>query len=86
MTGMANPGFPPDLIRDQQAWNGTYDELAAAPPGTSTTPLRRRLLWLSCRIAAHPHWADSRSATAWAQLRRQVREEERARSGGVTTR
>lgn len=73
---MANPGspFPSDLIRDQQAWNGTYEALASARPGASTTELRRRLLWLSRRIASHPHWADSRCTTAWAQLRREARE------------
>jgi hypothetical protein len=69
-----NPRFPPDLVRDQQAWHGTYEALAAARPGASTTVLRRRLLWLSRRIAAHPHWGDSRCTTSWAQLRRQARE------------
>ncbi|MGP3971899.1 hypothetical protein [Streptomyces sp. 6N223] len=71
---MANPGFPPDLVRDQQAWHGTYKALASAQPGASTTVLRRRLLWLSRRIASHPHWADNRSTASWAQLRREAHE------------
>jgi hypothetical protein len=73
---MAHHGFPLDLIHDQQAWTGTYEELATAQPGASTTVLRRRLLLLSCRIASHPHWADNRSTTTWAQLRRQARKTE----------
>jgi hypothetical protein len=69
---MAQPAYPLDLVRDQRAWNRAYEALATARPGTSTTVLRRRLLRLSCRIAFHPWWTESRSATTWAQLRHDV--------------
>ncbi|MDT0307307.1 hypothetical protein RM780_10065 [Streptomyces sp. DSM 44917] len=73
---MRLPDFPHDLIRDQHAWNVTYAELAVAGPSTYAA-LRRRLIWLSCRIAVHPFWAADQSRAAWGELRRRVREAER---------
>ncbi|MFI5987720.1 hypothetical protein ACIBEA_43560 [Streptomyces sp. NPDC051555] len=66
--------FPDDLVALQAAWLLTYDALAQAPTGSSTTMLRRRLLVLSRQLYIHPYWAaPGRSRTAWAELRRQAR-------------
>ncbi|WP_030758819.1 MULTISPECIES: hypothetical protein [unclassified Streptomyces] len=61
--------FPEDLVALQVAWLDTYAALA----GAGRTPLRRRLIMLSCRLHAHPYWTtpgDSRGT--WAELRRQA--------------
>ncbi|WP_328965189.1 hypothetical protein [Streptomyces virginiae] len=66
--------FPEDLVALQAAWLDTYATLAKAPAGIGTTPLRRRLIALSCRLHAHPHWTAPGSARGtWAELRRQAR-------------
>ncbi|RKN10877.1 hypothetical protein [Streptomyces radicis] len=72
---MVNSGFPDDLVRDQHAWNHTYQRLVTCRPEEYTV-LRRRLLHLSCRIAYHPHWAGHRSAASWAELRHDTRRHE----------
>ncbi len=48
--------FPDDLVALQAAWLRTYGELAQVPAGGGTTLLRRRLIALSGRLCAHPHW------------------------------
>lgn len=49
--------FPDDLVQAQRDWYVTYRQLAAAGAApTQTTVLRRRLVRLSVRIAAHPFW------------------------------
>ncbi|MEW2587352.1 hypothetical protein [Streptomyces virginiae] len=49
--------FPDDLVALQAAWLRTYGELAQVHAGGGTTALRRRLIVLSGRLCAHPHWA-----------------------------
>ncbi|MFE9629484.1 hypothetical protein [Streptomyces sp. NPDC006463] len=71
---MTSIHFPDDLISLQTAWIRTYTDLARLPAQAGTTALRRRLITLSCRIAAHPFWtAPGRSAAARVELRRQAR-------------
>ncbi|MGW6577594.1 hypothetical protein ACWGAN_36240 [Streptomyces sp. NPDC054945] len=67
--------FPEDLVALQVAWLDTYTALARMPAGTTgRTPLRRRLIMLSCRLHAHPYWtAPGGSRGTWAELRRQAR-------------
>ncbi|MFB6820111.1 hypothetical protein ACFCXA_00790 [Streptomyces virginiae] len=66
--------FPDDLVALQAAWLDTYTALAEAPAGIGATPLRRRLIALSCRLHTHPHWAASGGPHGtWAELRRQAR-------------
>ncbi|WP_371591982.1 hypothetical protein [Streptomyces virginiae] len=66
--------FPDDLVALQAAWLDTYTALAKMPAGVGTTPLRRRLMALSCRLHTHPHWAEPGGARGtWAELRRQAR-------------
>ncbi|NUL02915.1 hypothetical protein HRW07_06595 [Streptomyces lunaelactis] len=71
---MARNGFPDDLVQIQRAWIRTYEELARRPPMASTTALRRRLILLSCRLAAHPFWTEAgRSPAARVELRHHAR-------------
>ncbi|MEV6733919.1 MULTISPECIES: hypothetical protein [unclassified Streptomyces] len=49
--------FPDDLVALQAEWLRTYRELARRPETVGTTTLRRRLITLSCTIAAHPYWS-----------------------------
>ncbi|MET9700503.1 hypothetical protein ABZY31_26795 [Streptomyces sp. NPDC006529] len=66
--------FPDDLVALQGSWLDAYAALAQAPSGVGTTVLRRRLVVLSCRLHAHPHWtAPGGSRGTWAELRRQAR-------------
>ncbi|KIF01850.1 hypothetical protein PL81_33285 [Streptomyces sp. RSD-27] len=66
--------FPDDLVELQAAWLSTYAALARRPAHAGTTALRRRLIGLSCRIAAHPYWTvPGRSRAALVELRRQAR-------------
>ncbi|MFF4105425.1 hypothetical protein [Streptomyces sp. NPDC001903] len=71
---MTSIHFPDDLINLQAAWLRTYTDLARQPVQASTTTLRRRLITLSCSIAAHPFWTvPGRSPAAWVELRRRAR-------------
>ncbi|ONK11665.1 hypothetical protein [Streptomyces sp. MP131-18] len=72
--------FPRDLVRDQRDWNRTYAALAQAGP-VGQTSLRRRLIRLSARLAFHPFWNADRPSATPAELRHQVRVQER-REGG----
>ncbi|MFD6228707.1 hypothetical protein ACFWFZ_17745 [Streptomyces sp. NPDC060232] len=67
--------FPDDLVALQAAWQRTYAELAQVPVGSGTALLRRRLIALSGRLCAHPHWA---APAGWryggVELRRVARE------------
>ncbi|MGW7329275.1 hypothetical protein ACWGIU_11930 [Streptomyces sp. NPDC054840] len=66
--------FPEDLIALQATWLDTYTALAKVPAGAGTTPLRRRLIMLSCRLHTHPYWtAHGGSRGTWTELRRQAR-------------
>ncbi|MFG2486204.1 hypothetical protein ACGFSI_26050 [Streptomyces virginiae] len=66
--------FPEGLVSLQAAWLDTYTAPAKAPAGIGSTPLRRRLIALPCRLDAHPHRTASGSAHGtWAELRRQAR-------------
>ncbi|MFF4371728.1 hypothetical protein [Streptomyces sp. NPDC001594] len=51
--------FPEDLITLQQTWQQTYADLAQTPPGTGTTPQRRRLISLSARLCTDPSWGGT---------------------------
>ncbi|MET9323704.1 hypothetical protein ABZX75_26510 [Streptomyces sp. NPDC003038] len=71
---MTSIHFPDDLINLQTEWIRTYTDLARQPAQVSTTTLRRRLITLSCHIAAHPFWtAPGRSAAARVELCRRAR-------------
>ncbi|WP_331742884.1 hypothetical protein OG239_42655 (plasmid) [Streptomyces sp. NBC_00868] len=71
---MTSIHFPDDLINLQAAWLRTYTDLARQPTQASTTTLRRRLIALSCDIAAHPFWAvPGRSPAAQVELRHRAR-------------
>ncbi|MFE6910008.1 hypothetical protein [Streptomyces erythrochromogenes] len=71
--------FPDDLVALQEAWLRTYDELAQVPAGGGTTALRRRLIALSGRLYAHPHWAAPAGWRAGGvELRRAARSRSRA--------
>ncbi|MFB7462623.1 hypothetical protein ACFCZ1_03765 [Streptomyces sp. NPDC056224] len=71
---MTSIHFPDDLLTLQAAWIRTYSDLARLPSQAGSTVLRRRLITLSCRIAAHPFWeAPGRSPAARVELRRQAR-------------
>ncbi|MDT0341452.1 hypothetical protein [Streptomyces litchfieldiae] len=72
---MALSDFPADLVRDQHAWNRTYQALATAGP-LNHTALRRRLIRLSCRIMIHPFWGDGRRSATLGELRRRARDHE----------
>ncbi|MFF3726851.1 hypothetical protein ACFYYM_31295 [Streptomyces erythrochromogenes] len=66
--------FPDDLLDLQAAWLRTYADLARLSTQASTAALRRRLINLSCCIAAHPFWAvPGRSPAAQVELRRRAR-------------
>ncbi|MFF3621029.1 hypothetical protein [Streptomyces sp. NPDC002467] len=71
---MTSIRFPDDLLDLQAAWLRTYADLARQPAHTGTTTLRRRLITLSCTIAAHPFWTvPGRSTAARVELRRRAR-------------
>lgn len=71
---MTSIRFPDDLLDLQAAWLRTYADLARLPARAGTAVLRRRLIGLSCRIAAHSFWAaPGRSPAARVELRRQAR-------------
>ncbi|MEU6300281.1 hypothetical protein [Streptomyces erythrochromogenes] len=71
--------FPDDLVALQEAWLRTYDELAQVPAGGGTTVLRRRLIALSGRLYAHPHWtAPAGWRAGGVELRRAARSRSRA--------
>ncbi|MEW1636065.1 hypothetical protein AB0469_18555 [Streptomyces sp. NPDC093801] len=71
---MTSLRFPDDLVELQAAWLATYAALARRPARAGTAAQRRRLISLSCRIAAHPYWtAPGRSRAALVELRRQAR-------------
>ncbi|MFI8497801.1 hypothetical protein ACIGFK_04770 [Streptomyces sp. NPDC085524] len=71
---MTSLHFPDDLLDLQAAWLRTYADLSRQPANASTTALRRRIITLSCSIAAHPFWAvPDRSAAARVELRRRAR-------------
>ncbi|MFE2330243.1 hypothetical protein ACFXD5_41145 [Streptomyces sp. NPDC059385] len=56
------------------AWLHTYTDLARQPAQASTTTLRRQLITLSCRIAAHLFWdVPGRSPAARVELVRRAR-------------
>ncbi|MDT0307510.1 hypothetical protein RM780_11115 [Streptomyces sp. DSM 44917] len=59
---MEQAAFPADLLRHQREWYRTYQALAAASHPLAYTALRRRLTWLSARIAYHPYWSQRRPA------------------------
>ncbi|MFE5768571.1 hypothetical protein ACFQ7O_09435 [Streptomyces sp. NPDC056485] len=66
--------FPDDLVGLQADWLRTYRSLAARPAAVGTTPLRRRLIALSCAISTHPYWSrPARTAGGPAELRRAAR-------------
>ncbi|AVZ74000.1 hypothetical protein SLUN_19370 [Streptomyces lunaelactis] len=79
---MAHTAFPSDLVEAQRAWDRTYAELAARE--VPYTALRRRLLRLSCRLAAHPFWGTDRgrSPAARVELRELVRSQEEGETHG----
>ncbi|MFF3650883.1 hypothetical protein ACFYXV_19880 [Streptomyces sp. NPDC002181] len=63
--------FPDDLVGLQADWLRTYRTLAARPATAGATPLRRRLIALSCAISTHPYWSrPARAAGGPAELRR----------------
>ena len=66
--------FPDDLVRAQQAWNATYQALAAPHPRYSAV-LRRRLLRLSVLLHTHPFWSTTPGGVpaARVELRRRAR-------------
>ncbi|MFE2166586.1 hypothetical protein ACFXB3_16185 [Streptomyces sp. NPDC059447] len=71
---MTSIRFPDDLLDLQAAWLRTYADLARSPAHAGTTPLRRRLITLSCAIAAHPFWTVPGHSTATrVELRRRAR-------------
>jgi hypothetical protein len=71
--GMGATDFPDDLVQTQDAWNATYNALAA-PHRRDTTAMRRRLPLLSVRLWWHPYWETTRSApAARTELRQMVR-------------
>lgn len=80
MTGMANTVFPSDLVQAQREWHHTYAQLAAEPAHAAV--LRRRLLWLSCRLFWHPYWrtGPGRSPAARVELRELARAAQNPRS------
>ncbi|MFJ7778611.1 hypothetical protein [Streptomyces yangpuensis] len=71
--------FPDDLVDLQEAWLRTYAALAQAPAGGGATALRRRLIVLSCRLHAHPHWATA--PTGWRDGGVELRRAARRRAG-----
>lgn len=66
--------FPDDLVRAQQAWDATYQALAAPHPRYSAV-LRRRLLRLSVLLHTHPFWSTTPGGVPAArmELRRRAR-------------
>ncbi|MFI6284403.1 hypothetical protein ACIBCM_06530 [Streptomyces sp. NPDC051018] len=64
---MARHTFPTDLLETQTAWYTTYRDLAGAAAPSGAAVLRRRLLGLSARIAAHPYW-DTPAGTPAARV------------------
>ncbi|MFD9410172.1 hypothetical protein ACFWBN_24615 [Streptomyces sp. NPDC059989] len=71
---MTSIHFPDDLISLQTAWLRTYADLARQPAQASTAALRRRLITLSCRLAAHPFWSvPGCSSAARVELLRRAR-------------
>lgn len=71
---MTSIRFPDDLLSLQTAWLRTYDQLTQCSAAVGTTALRRRLIVLSGRIAAHTFWsAQGRSPATHVELRRQAR-------------
>ncbi|MFE1416719.1 hypothetical protein ACFW6F_38880 [Streptomyces sp. NPDC058746] len=70
---MTSIHFPDNLLDLQAAWLRTYADLADLPAHAGTTALRRRLIALSCSIAAHPYWTvPGRSPAARVELRRRA--------------
>ncbi|SDJ79860.1 hypothetical protein [Streptomyces indicus] len=59
--------FPDDLLQAQIDWYATCRQLATAS-GRDYTLLRRRLLTLSRRIAAHPFWTTPGGASPAARM------------------
>ncbi|WP_405496297.1 hypothetical protein [Streptomyces sp. NBC_00096] len=73
--------FPDDLLALQTAWLCTYEAMAVTPAGMGTSLHRRRLIQLSCDIAAHPFWTmPGRSTAARVELLRQARADRWARA------
>ncbi len=70
--------FPDDLVDLQEAWLRTYAALADAPSEDGATALRRRLIVLSCRLHAHPHWT---APTGWRDGGVELRRAARRRAG-----
>ncbi|TXS52750.1 hypothetical protein [Streptomyces sp. t39] len=76
---MAHTRFPHDLIETQQDLVRAYARLARSAPGGSTE-LRRRVIRLSSRVAAHPYWSSPAGAGgSLGELRAPARE---GRAGG----
>lgn len=63
--------FPAELLATQRQWYVIYYRLAAGGPESQrqTAILRRQLLRLSVRIAAHPYWESDPSPAARMALK-----------------
>ncbi|MEU8773472.1 hypothetical protein [Streptomyces sp. NPDC048606] len=71
---MTSIRFPDDLLILETAWLRTYEDMARLPRTAGATAHRRRLLYLSRRISAHPFWAvPGHPGATMAELRRQAR-------------
>ena len=56
--------IPSDLAQTLEEWHATYRRLAAQP----RSPLRRKLIRLSCKVLFHPHWENGRTTAARSAL------------------
>ncbi|MFZ3562788.1 hypothetical protein [Streptomyces sp. BH055] len=79
---METQTIPDDLVRTQVAALRIYEALAHAGSGRSQTELRRRLVQLTARVDAHPHW---QGCTPPASARAEVRRLARARMSAPET-